>query len=270
MITLLMLSGQNPPTTSKTYPFGLSYDEILSLKLTALMTGLALVFLGISLWQKSAIGVALSGGAIGGFLHEFVQSKGRVLFVKQQSDGLYLGSISGLILGMVAGLLVYAGTSTAVIPTVSTTNTLFSSYSIVQQNIASSTSLEFLAFQTMIAGLALKGVSEAATSPAKTEDDFSIISALIKKADNVFAVEIHLKNNLSSKLQLQLVSVSDSETLTFTQDVSQMIDGKSTGVIAITFGHGLGDAPYMITIISLNGTASANDVPSQVSSKLPI
>ncbi|MGI0010411.1 MAG: hypothetical protein ACREAE_03320, partial [Nitrosopumilaceae archaeon] len=158
----------------KRYPFGLSYDEILSLWITVIMTGITFFLLYIFLSAKSELGIALTAGAIGGFLHEFVQSKGKVLFIQQMEDGLYLGSISGLILGMVAGMLVYAGT---VSPNI-LTGTITNLNSTVTTQVVPSVSqgMQFLLFESMLAGLALKGVSEAATSPAKSKDEFEIIA----------------------------------------------------------------------------------------------
>ena len=101
----------------KRRPFNLNDDEVLSIIITSVMAGITLILLGIFyyLW-KDPVGVTLSAGAFGGFLHEFVQSKGKILFIERKDDGLYLGSISGLILGLVAGILIYGGTTYNIIP----------------------------------------------------------------------------------------------------------------------------------------------------------
>jgi hypothetical protein len=82
-------------------------------------------------------------GRWNGLVHEIVQSRGRILFFKRQSDGLYIGTIAGVILGAVDGVLVIRGYMTG--DTV-TTNTTF-----VQ-----------ISYEAFLGGLALKGIAKAA------------------------------------------------------------------------------------------------------------
>ncbi len=88
--------------------------------------------------------IALSMGAIGGLLHEFAQSGGKILFFQKAKDGMYLGSISGMILGAVAGLILIKG----LLPYLDDPTRDFNSYE--------------LAIDSFFAGLGLKGVAEAA------------------------------------------------------------------------------------------------------------
>ena len=103
---------------------------------------LALVAL-LSYRNQSLLVLAFSVGGLGGLVHEIAQSRGKILFFQRHADGLYLGTISGVILGAVAGILVIRGYLTG---DAATTNATF-----VQ-----------MSYETFIAGLALKGVAEAA------------------------------------------------------------------------------------------------------------
>lgn len=89
--------------------------------------------------------IAIGAGGIGGLIHELAQSKGKMLFIKKYDDGVYLGSISGIILGIVAGILMLQNqiTSDQPIETVKLTKATFDAF---------------------IAGLALKGVVDATSS----------------------------------------------------------------------------------------------------------
>jgi len=93
-----------------------------------------------SLWW-----IAVSAGGLGGLVHELAQSKGKMLFIKKYDDGVYLGSISGIILGIVAGILLLQ-------------NQITSDQTIETAKLAKAT------FDAFIAGLALKGVVEATSS----------------------------------------------------------------------------------------------------------
>jgi len=84
-----------------------------------------------------------------------------ILWVQKKDDGVYLGSITGLILGLIAAIFVLEGNPAALSPTPPT-----------QQELIS------LFFESFAAGLALKGVAEATTgTPKVEEDDLSILSA---------------------------------------------------------------------------------------------
>lgn len=74
-------------------------------------------------------------------MHEFAQSKGKIVFFEKHEDGLHLGSLAGVFLGVVAGLLAIRG------------------YVIDSPTGASITQLGYEAF---LAGLGLKGIAEAA------------------------------------------------------------------------------------------------------------
>jgi len=89
--------------------------------------------------------LAIAVGGLGGLAHEVAQSRGTILFVERREDGIYLGAIAGVMLGAVAGLLAVKGLL------------------INQTNAPGATELIYEAF---IAGLALKGITEAAGGQA--------------------------------------------------------------------------------------------------------
>jgi hypothetical protein len=95
---------------------------------------------------------AASLGALGGLVHEFAQSQGKILFFEKHSDGLYMGSITGMVLGAVAGALAVQGS--------------------VVGSARDSIDPHLVGYQGFFAGLALKGITEAATgnAPKRSED----------------------------------------------------------------------------------------------------
>lgn len=103
------------------------YGWIITLVLT--VGTLALGWLANFLDQKGL--VVVTSASLGGLAHELVQSKGTIVLPTDRDDGIYLGSAFGLVLGATAGVVaLQAG----------------------QPSAASA----------FLAGLALKGVSEAA------------------------------------------------------------------------------------------------------------
>ena len=124
---------------------GSSTMETVSIIVTVSM-GIALAILA---WASShyqwLLWLAASVGALGGLVHEIAQSGGKILFFQTRQDGMYLGSLAGMVLGAVAGLLVVRGhLASGVAGAVAPAN-------YVQ-----------LTYEIFIAGLALKGVTEAA------------------------------------------------------------------------------------------------------------
>ena len=102
--------------------------------------------------------LAFSVGGLGGLAHEFVQSGGQILFVARKEDGIYLGSIAGVVLGAVAGILAVRG--------------LAADPSTLKSGVLS------LIFEVFMAGLALKGVAEAAGGqPVQPRSDSSTMGA---------------------------------------------------------------------------------------------
>ena len=117
--------------------------ERISIITTAVL-GVVLAFAAwFSYRNQWLLVLAFSVGGLGGLVHEIAQSRGRILFFQRQSDGLYLGTIAGVILGAVAGVLVIRGYLTG---DTATTDATF----------------VHMSYETFMAGLALKGIAEAA------------------------------------------------------------------------------------------------------------
>ncbi|MEJ2008215.1 MAG: hypothetical protein P8Z30_08690 [Acidobacteriota bacterium] len=118
-------------------------------KASFIVTLVVLVLLSLLAWASVDYGwllwLAASVGGLGGLTHEIAQSGGTIAFFQKHEDGLYLGTLAGVILGAVAGIMVVRG---YLVPTASGTA---ASYSMAQ--------VSYLVFT---AGLALKGVVEAA------------------------------------------------------------------------------------------------------------
>ncbi|RLI05727.1 hypothetical protein DRO26_01390 [Candidatus Bathyarchaeota archaeon] len=73
--------------------------------LTTIILMLLLTFLGVYfITSKNFLGIAVTIGGLGGLFHEIAQSGGKTLFIKSFRDGVYLGSISGLLLGIISGI----------------------------------------------------------------------------------------------------------------------------------------------------------------------
>jgi hypothetical protein len=85
--------------------------------------------------NPSPIVIAMLAGAVGGIGHEFAQSGGTIAFYKIKDDGVYLGSLAGLVLGMISALILFQGLHNQ--------------------------PKEIVLVQSLLAGLALKGISEA-------------------------------------------------------------------------------------------------------------
>jgi len=124
-------------------PTGLSPMEKYSIVATVLLV----VAMALLAWASARFGwtlwLAVSVGALGGLAHEIAQSGGKVAFFHRYEDGFYLGSVAGLILGAVAGLLVVRGL-------------------VLGNPLPPTITPAQIAYDVFTAGLALKGVTEAA------------------------------------------------------------------------------------------------------------
>jgi len=103
--------------------------------ITAVMI-FATVIVGL-IFETDLLITSIVAAAIGGFFHEIVQSGGSVAYPQLKQDGLYFGSLTGLIFGGIAGMLA------------------------VQALPANPTVGPGFIPQMFFAGLALKGVAEA-------------------------------------------------------------------------------------------------------------
>lgn len=128
-------------------------------KWSLVVTLASTVFISFVIFWANAVGdiiwTVISTGALGGLVHEIAQSKGTVFVPgpsSKTSDGKpsgedYLGGLVGIILGGAAGLLTLAVSSGTPTPTKVTTQLIVTAFA---------------------AGVALKGISDAAASPQRS------------------------------------------------------------------------------------------------------
>ena len=84
-------------------------------------------------------------GALGGLIHEFFQSGGKVIFFEKKADGMYLGSLAGMLMGAIAAMALAKGFDAS----------------------AAGTSLQNLGYEAFMAGVTLKGIAEAASGQSQ-------------------------------------------------------------------------------------------------------
>jgi hypothetical protein len=116
-----------------------------------LAVGIAILFVVAAMYSyrsQSLFILAGSMGGLGGLLHEFVQSGGKFVIVQKKSDGIYLGTLAGALIGIIAGMLMTRG----------------------YLNVTDGKTINYLevTYEAFTAGLALKGVVEAATGKPTT------------------------------------------------------------------------------------------------------
>ena len=65
------------------------------------------------IWPNASNGwiiwLGIAAGGIGGLVHEFGQSGGKLLFFEHEEDGIYLGALAGMFIDMVVGALAVQG-----------------------------------------------------------------------------------------------------------------------------------------------------------------
>jgi hypothetical protein len=85
---------------------------VATLLLSAGLVALSIVSFR-QIWPSHSTGwiiwLGLASGGMGGILHEFAQSGGKLLLTKRDADGIYLGALMGMLLGMLAGVLAVQG-----------------------------------------------------------------------------------------------------------------------------------------------------------------
>src|SRR5882672_10012722 len=102
------MSATAPPQTASTPTttteptknvLGLSPVEFASMLTTFGMVIVLTILAWFSSHNQWVLMLAISVGGLGGLAHEIAQSGGKILFFKKEEDGLYLGSITGIVLG---------------------------------------------------------------------------------------------------------------------------------------------------------------------------
>lgn len=137
-----------------TNPNALTKMDYWSIGITAALA-LALIILAyISAGKGWWLGIAAAVGALGGLVHEMAQSGGKILFFERKADGFYLGAVAGGVLGAIAGLMTIRG--------------------LLVDGGAPTGGATALVYEALIAGIALKGVTEAAGGQAMPEGSKSL------------------------------------------------------------------------------------------------
>jgi hypothetical protein len=131
----------------------MSRTDFWSIIVTVLV-GIGLAILAsVSADRGWLIWLAVSVGGLGGLVHEIAQSGGKILFFERKLDGFYLGGLAGVVLGAAAGMLAIRGF-------------------LVDPNVPVNT-FELI-YEAFLAGMALKGVTEAAGGQALPEGSDSV------------------------------------------------------------------------------------------------
>jgi len=149
-----------------------------TLSLAAVLTALAVMSF-LKVWPSYSSGwiiwLGFSAGGLGGILHEFAQSGGKLIMPKRQADGEYLGSFMGMLMGLAAGILAVQGLFSEAVLRPDAATSYPSVAAISAQTTRGSNSvpptpqqpIAIQAFYTaLLAGLGLKGITEAATGQA--------------------------------------------------------------------------------------------------------
>lgn len=134
-----------PATVSVIQSQPMSRTDFWSIIFT-LVFGIGLAVLAsLSAQRGWLIWLAVSVGGLGGLAHEIAQSGGKIFFFERKLDGIYIGTLAGAVLGAVAGLLAIRG---------------------LIVNPEGQLNVTQLIYEAFIAGMAMKGVTEAAGGQA--------------------------------------------------------------------------------------------------------
>jgi hypothetical protein len=125
-------------TGQNTSVLGLTRVELWSVVTTAGLAIALIITAGFS-YERSPLVLAVALGSVGGLMHELAQSGGKIFFFAKKDDGLYLGSVAGMLLGGVTGVIAAHATPGGTVAD--------------YQN---------LAYEAFMAGLGMKGLVEAA------------------------------------------------------------------------------------------------------------
>lgn len=150
-------STNSASTTSGTDSNALTNMDKWSIAITfgaaVLMVIIAIICARNGWW----IGIAAAMGALGGLVHEIAQSGGTILRFERKADGFYIGAMAGAVLGAIAGLMTIRG--------------------ILVDGAAVQPKAVQLAYEALLAGIALKGVTEAAGGAPVPEGSKSLTPA---------------------------------------------------------------------------------------------
>lgn len=143
---------------------GLTTTDIISIISTVGIAVALAILASLSVSNGWVIWLAVSVGGLGGLAHELAQSGGKILFFERKLDGVYIGSLAGTILGAVAGLLAIRG--------------------LIINPVTQPQPIQ-LVYEAFLAGLAMKGVVEAAGGQALPAGSESVTSGQALAAEKV-------------------------------------------------------------------------------------
>ena len=119
---------------------------LIPAQIISLITFLVIIGLSVLFYEtKYALPMVVFAGAIGGLLHEIVQSQGKFILPTTDDGNFCLGGLVGIVIGAIAGFILYSGYSAT--SAISVSGWLFT--------------------EAFLAGLAAKGVADAVNPPAK-------------------------------------------------------------------------------------------------------
>lgn len=124
--------------------------------ITAAGVSVGLLFSEILLVQ------VIASGALGGLIHELAQSGGKIFFWQKRDDGIDIGSLAGMVLGSVAGVIALQGYLPP--PELCIEDTNNSAQETTCKSSAPKAANSGLLIEIFLAGLALKGISQAASA----------------------------------------------------------------------------------------------------------
>lgn len=152
------------------------------------------------------IAIAILAGAIGGLGHEFVQSGGTISFFKVKEDGVYLGSMAGIVIGAIAGLLFIRA-------------------------LAPPVDVNILLVESLLAGLGFKGVAEAIGGQISPQGRESYIIENIYLDSANSRLEVTIRNSGNITINIQKVYIASK---TFDQNAPVQPSDPHTFVINVT------------------------------------
>jgi len=129
------------------------------------------------------IAVTILAGAIGGLGHEFVQSGGTISFFKVKDDGVYLGSMAGIVIGAIAGLLFI-------------------------RSLTPPVDVNALLVESLLAGLGFKGIAEAIGGQITPQGRESFIIENVNYDSATSTVEVTVRNLGTVTINVQRIYVA--------------------------------------------------------------
>jgi archaellum component FlaF (FlaF/FlaG flagellin family) len=155
----------------------------LSITLAAFLLIIIGLVISYSMSTPVLIAVAILAGAIGGLGHEFVQSGGTITFFKVKEDGVYLGSMAGIVIGAMAGLLFIRSFTPPV-------------------------DVNILLVESLLAGLGFKGVAEAVGGQITPQGRESLVIENVNYDVSGSMLEVTLRNTGSITIKIQKIYVA--------------------------------------------------------------